>query len=136
MLLETCTDHLAFSLWMLILTNAVVKLLFRGASKNPMPFLLWSEFFLGILQVSYQIIFLNACQISESCNNFNLIKLVKIVCCVFNGTQCINQHNICINFVCWKKLWAILSIETAMSILFSLEKKGLKILFSAMKVGY
>ena len=42
-----------------------------------------------ILQVSYQWIVLNICQIWESWNDINLIKSVKMSCCVFNGTQCI-----------------------------------------------
>ena len=88
MLLKTHRDCLALFLLMPSLTIAGVKLHFRGASQNPMPFLLWLEFFLEILQVSYQIIVLHTCQIWESCNNFNLTKHVIIVCCVFNGTQC------------------------------------------------
>ena len=88
MLLKTWTDCLALSLCMLILTIQVVKLHFTGASQKSMPFLLWLEYLLGILLASYQSIVLNTCQIWESCNNFNQIKRVTIVCCVFNGTQC------------------------------------------------
>ena len=46
------------SLRMLILTILVVKLHFRGASQNPLPFLSQLEFFLEILLVSYQCIVL------------------------------------------------------------------------------
>ena len=89
MLLKICTDCLALSFCMLILTSQVVKLHFRGASQNPLPFLSRWEFLLEILQVSYQIIVLNTCQIGKSSNNINIIKHVKTVCCIFNGTQCI-----------------------------------------------
>ena len=90
-MLKTCTDCFPLCLWMPLLTIQVVKLRFRGASQKSMPFLGWLEYFLEILQVSYQIIILYTCQIWKSCNNSNPIKLVKILCCVFNGTQCIWQ---------------------------------------------
>ena len=44
--------------------------------------------------MSYQYIVLDTCQIWKSCSNFNQIKSVKIVCCIFNGTQCITRPSI------------------------------------------
>ena len=66
MLLKTYRDCLALFLLMPSLTIAGVKLHFRGASQNPMPFLLWLEFFLEILQVPHQNIVLNTCKIWEA----------------------------------------------------------------------
>ena len=79
-----------------------MKLHFGGVSQNPMPFLLWLEFFLEILQVPHQNIVLHTCPIWETWNNFNLIILVKMVCCIFNGTQCISSWSYLFS---WPIVW-------------------------------
>ena len=95
-MLKTCTDCLALSLCMLFLAIQVMKLLFRGLHKNQCRFSCDRIFFL-----SYQIIVLDTCQTWKSCNNFNSIKHVKNLCCVFNGIQCMYRNweiNCCLYF--------------------------------------